>query len=280
MRKYRNIIKILSLSLLIFSLTLFINSNTGQNYPAEMSGLCLDVLPQAGHCSKVNTPFVHYKGWETDMQTGKDSLSGIAFFTTELAPDIKGYGGPIKILAGLDTKGRLTKIKIIEHAETGSFIKKMDNFITQFEGKRFNDPFQLGKDIDGITKATVSSEAITKALYLSLRKAVPLLEKRHDRSKKTFTHRKIWIVPIIILFFLFIWSFDLSKKITFIFFIVGILLFGVLVTSFNDSPPVSLKETTPAQSSSKSSKDAAALKKMLNEKGIKPHPAKYWKEIH
>jgi hypothetical protein len=41
---------------------------------------------------------------------GGDVLLGYAFWTTELLPLERGYGGPIAILVGLDTKGTLTGV--------------------------------------------------------------------------------------------------------------------------------------------------------------------------
>src|SRR5436305_12779957 len=45
------------------------------------------------------------------------NLLGLAFWTTELQPLERAYDGPIKILVGMDAKGILTGIIVVEHHE-------------------------------------------------------------------------------------------------------------------------------------------------------------------
>src|SRR5437867_5469459 len=45
------------------------------------------------------------------------TLLGLAFWTTELQPLERAYDGPIKILVGMDTKGILTGVVVVEHHE-------------------------------------------------------------------------------------------------------------------------------------------------------------------
>src|SRR5262245_47161052 len=42
---------------------------------------------------------------------------GYAFWTTELEPLERGYDGPIKMLVGMDLRGMLTGIVVVEHHE-------------------------------------------------------------------------------------------------------------------------------------------------------------------
>ena len=129
---------------------------------------CQIVFPEAEYISKKFENPSHYKVYKIDTDTNEKKLIGIAFLTTDLAPEIYGYSGRIKIMAGVDLSGSITGIHIISHSETLSFIKNIDRFINQFIGKNINDSFILGNDIDGLTRATITSKAIVDAIRKSL----------------------------------------------------------------------------------------------------------------
>lgn len=76
----------------------------------------------------------------------------------------QGYGGPIVMDMTLSTQGKITDLKILKHNETASYVSRFDDFLKQFIGRTRKDPFVLGKDIDAITGATISSAAITTAV--------------------------------------------------------------------------------------------------------------------
>ena len=84
-------------------------------------------------------------------------VTGTAF---SLAP--QGYGGKIEMLVGIDLKGKISGIKIINQRETpglGVNILKKE-FLEQFLGKTIKDPLEPKKDIDAITGATISTRAV------------------------------------------------------------------------------------------------------------------------
>jgi transcriptional regulator of nitric oxide reductase len=96
---------------------------------------------------------------------------GYAFWTTELAPLERGYGGPIAILVGLDTKGLLTGIAITDHHEPyGDFSIDPPRFSAQFRGKDVRDPFRLGEDIDAVSRATITMSSAVRAVRNSARR--------------------------------------------------------------------------------------------------------------
>lgn len=78
-----------------------------------------------------------------------------------------GYGGAVRVLVGVDgASGKILGISIVSHAETpglGSRIEE-ESFRSQFVGKTLNDPIALGRDIDALTGATVSSRAVVQAV--------------------------------------------------------------------------------------------------------------------
>lgn len=100
-----------------------------------------------------------------------DTLLGYAFFTTELSPLERGYGGPIVILLGMDTKGILTGLIVVEHHEPyGDFSIEPPAFAAQFKGKDVRDPFKLGEDIDAVSRATITMSSAVRTIRASARR--------------------------------------------------------------------------------------------------------------
>jgi NosR/NirI family nitrous oxide reductase transcriptional regulator len=97
---------------------------------------------------------------------------GFAFWTTELAPLERGYGGPIKILVGLETTGRLAGVVVVDHREPfGSFSVDPPEFAAQFKGKSLQDPFRVGGDVDAVSRASMTIGSATRAIRDSARRA-------------------------------------------------------------------------------------------------------------
>jgi len=95
----------------------------------------------------------------------------IAFNTFDITPQIQGYAGPIKVMLTMDRQGRITGLKIIEHGETKNYVHYMEMpaYLAQFIGKLASDSFEVDKDIDGITRATVSVKALATTVRESSR---------------------------------------------------------------------------------------------------------------
>lgn len=76
-----------------------------------------------------------------------------------------GYGGPLKMAVAVDLEGTITGMAVIQHRETPSWFRKVSDsdFLKSFLSKSYEDPFQLGEDVDGITSATYTSRAIAKS---------------------------------------------------------------------------------------------------------------------
>jgi NosR/NirI family nitrous oxide reductase transcriptional regulator len=99
------------------------------------------------------------------------TLLGYAFWTTELLPLERGYGGPIAILVGLDNSGTLTGIVIGDHHEPyGDFSIDRPAFAAHFKGKSVRDPFKLGEDIDAVSRATITMSSAVRAIRNSSRR--------------------------------------------------------------------------------------------------------------
>jgi transcriptional regulator of nitric oxide reductase len=121
--------------------------------------------------AKEGTP-PHYKAYGIAPDGGEPVLLGLAFWTTEIEPLERGYDGPIKMLVGMDTTGKLTRIIVAENREPyGYFSVETAEFAEQFEGKDIRDRFRYGEDIDAISRATISVTSASRAIRNSARRA-------------------------------------------------------------------------------------------------------------
>ncbi len=97
-----------------------------------------------------------------------ENLLGVAFEVK-----VSGYGGDINIVMGVLPDGSVSGIKIIQHSETpglGSLITR-DSFAKQFEKKSLGADLKFtsdGGEVDAITGATISSQAVLTAVTAGL----------------------------------------------------------------------------------------------------------------
>ena len=126
----------------------------------------------------------HFKAFLGDGRSGAPALVGLAFWTTELEPLERAYDGPIKILVGLDTKGILAGVIVVEHHEPyGDFSVDPPQFAAQFRGKNIRDPFKVGADIDAVSRATVSVTSASRAIRNSARRVARQLLAPPETAK-------------------------------------------------------------------------------------------------
>ena len=110
----------------------------------------------------------HFKAY---AGTGSQTVVGYAFYTTEVTPLERGYGGPIVMLVGIDVKGILTGLIITDHHEPyGDFSIDRPAFAAHFRGKDVRDPFRLGTDIDAVSRATITMSSAVRAIRNSARR--------------------------------------------------------------------------------------------------------------
>ena len=129
------------------------------------------MLPQAERFSpkQGNPPvYIGYGSGEEDAE-----VVGYAFETTDFDPQEIGYSAPIEVLVGIDLKGELTGIEILFYRESyksirGDFLNT-ERFPNQFDGKSVAEGFRVGRDIDGVSRATISSWAVSRGIRNSAR---------------------------------------------------------------------------------------------------------------
>jgi hypothetical protein len=149
MRKRRIILGILAL------LSLALGALFWQETPADVRGALREISP----------------GADFEASPGPDRLyrsrtGEVAFLSSELVPGVRGYAGPITLLAVLGPDGRIRGLRIIEHHETRNYVHYLEtpDYLNRLIGKSILDRFEVDRDVDGISRATVSVEALARTL--------------------------------------------------------------------------------------------------------------------
>src|ERR1700746_4061146 len=90
---------------------------------------------------------------------------GYAFWTADLVPNEIGYHGPIRMIVGMTPAGILTGIVVDSDSEPyGYFSVETPRFAAQFAGKSIRDSFRVGRDVDAVSRASISINSATRAI--------------------------------------------------------------------------------------------------------------------
>lgn len=110
--------------------------------------------------------------WKCNDSAG--NFAGYLLYTPEYIESI-GYGGPLEVWFGLDKNGQITGAALGRNVETPGFIRTVDEFLLQFKNTDLKTPLILGQNIDAMTRATISSAAILKAVSETVKLVEPAL---------------------------------------------------------------------------------------------------------
>lgn len=107
-----------------------------------------EVLPQASDFKEVK---LNNKSIYIGISDGK-VIGGVA------KVEIKGYGGTIELIVGVDNAGKVTGVRVLSHSETPGLGEKAtkSDYLSQFIGKGTSEL----NNVKFITGATISSRAI------------------------------------------------------------------------------------------------------------------------
>jgi NosR/NirI family transcriptional regulator, nitrous oxide reductase regulator len=151
---------------------------------------CRDVMPAAQEFSKRKGMPTYVEAYANE--NGNKRLVGYVFLSTDIV-DIPAYSGkPIVTLIGMDTRGIITGVRILQHSEpillAGIPESVLVTFIRQYLGKAADAKLEIGQSrngaigLDGISGATVTAiaenQAISRSAYdiarqVGIIKAVP-----------------------------------------------------------------------------------------------------------
>jgi transcriptional regulator of nitric oxide reductase len=129
------------------------------------------MFPQAGGFSTFGGTPLHYKVYGADPRTNPNApVIGFIFWTTDLTPADVGYHGPIHFLVGMDTRGVIQSVVMDYNSEPyGYFSVDPPKFVEQFRNKSIRDPFQVGRDIAAVSRASITVNHAVRVLRDSSR---------------------------------------------------------------------------------------------------------------
>ena len=153
---------------------LFVQPVLAQDAMEVDSELLHEVMPAADSFSEKSGEPPVYRAYKTDAAAAEPELIGYLFETPDLPPEEIGYSAPIDVLVGVDLNGTLTGIKILYYRESyksirGDFLAT-ERFPNQFEAKNVADGFRVGRDVDGVSRATISSWAVARGIRNAARR--------------------------------------------------------------------------------------------------------------
>lgn len=94
------------------------------------------------------------------------ATNGYIISSEKLAPDVRGYGGPITMAIRLEPDGSLIDFRIVQSAETPAYLDHLGTWLQGLVGRNLFAKDPLG-DIDAVTRATLTSSAVLRTLGTS-----------------------------------------------------------------------------------------------------------------
>lgn len=159
--------------------------------------ICLIATALLGVTNRVTAPMIDELAQQTELETRQIVLPTAADFSEEKSVPgsdntyvegikdgktvgyvfvtvTKGYGGDVKIMTGVDTEGKVTGVYPLELNETAGLgmNAKKDSFLDQFlrktNGIKVSKSGASGNEIQALTGATITSNAVTGAVNEAL----------------------------------------------------------------------------------------------------------------
>lgn len=111
----------------------------------------------------------HYRAYSGEEASRK--LVGYAVSSTECGVDVRGYAGPVPVLLALDPEGRVLSVTVLPNDETPSYVSRLFSAesLAGYAGATYRDPLRIGGDVDAVSGATVSQEALARTVQATLR---------------------------------------------------------------------------------------------------------------
>jgi len=157
------------------------SGDTVEDATAEEARRLSHVFPDADVFSASTGELPHHKAYKTDSVTGERTLLGFVFMTHMVDPLEFAYTSEIEALVGVAITGNITKVEIVDHYEPyGYFSIDLPEFAKQFEGKSILDRFYVDRDIDAVTRATITVEGTARVIRNTAREII----RQHLREQE------------------------------------------------------------------------------------------------
>jgi Na+-translocating ferredoxin:NAD+ oxidoreductase RnfG subunit len=103
--------------------------------------------------------------------------------------NMEGKWGDIGLIVLVSPAGKVLNLEVLASSEKRGRPIVMRTFLDQYKGKSGSDPLKVGKDIDGVTGATISSVSVTqmvkRAIAVSALLGAEKQGKTPDKKGKT-----------------------------------------------------------------------------------------------
>ncbi len=134
-------------------------------------------FPKSHQYQKHTTPFPYIEVWGANK-----NLLGYIILTDDLHLNITGYAGPTPLALALNPEGKIINLRALPNNETPSYTGQLESFLKQFLGASSERALKIGEDVDAITHATITSEAMTATIRETLKRFSNEILKQHVTS--------------------------------------------------------------------------------------------------
>ena len=148
------------------------------------------VMPAADSFSaKGGLPPV-YTAYGPRLDGSPRSVVGYVYLTSNVPPAEYGYSSRIDVLVGMDLVGEITGMSIVDYNESlsnsrGDFLRGA-GLEEQVLGKHIAESFQIGRDLHGVSGASISARAMFRGVRNSARRvALAYLQENESYAPAT-----------------------------------------------------------------------------------------------
>ncbi len=194
---------------------------------ADLMPVVRQTVPEAGHITKGDTDL--YAAWTDAAEASL--IARIAIGSAD------GYGGPLRMAVAVDPAGTITGVAIADDKETPAWMERVlgSDLLSSLTGKRYDDGFILGSDVDGVTGATYTARALAEAASAGSREAAVAFDlpiKEPDPPRIVFGLPEIVLILLFAIGFVGHQSrFPYTKQARWVSMITGLIVLGFVYNS-------------------------------------------------
>jgi transcriptional regulator of nitric oxide reductase len=146
-----------------------ITTHPAEPYLKQIFPNAAAISPHAG------TP-LHWKIYAEGPSTNpKSAPIALAWWSTDVVPDERGYNGPTHMLVGMNMQGIIVgAVTAYSSDPYAGWSVEPPEFAAQFKGKSIRAPFRVGEDIHAVSRATLTVSSATRAVRDSARQMAKL----------------------------------------------------------------------------------------------------------
>ena len=129
------------------------------------------LFPNAGFISPHEGTPLHWTIYaEPPSKNPKAEPIAVAFWSTDVVPNERGYNGPTHMFIGMDMAGVIVGTIMAYSTDPYAYFSvEPPQYAAQFKGKSIRQPFRVGEDIHAVSRATLTTTSATRAIRDSAR---------------------------------------------------------------------------------------------------------------